>query len=69
MSIWDKAPAPLGLCPHPEKRKFPDRPTALKKLSRVDQGILRFGTYECVCGWWHLYTRNKFLLRRRNMEG
>lgn len=57
MSIWDQAPAPLGLCPHPEKIKFPDRLTALQKSLRMTGRDSRLrNIYLCACGWWHWYT-------------
>lgn len=57
MDIWEQAPAPLGLCHTPEKKKYPDRVGAWRAVERLREIGYKSGVYICKCGWWHLTSK------------
>jgi hypothetical protein len=54
----------VALCPHPEKRAFPDRETALRAKGRTWRippggGHPASRVYLCRCTAWHLTTKSR----------
>lgn len=50
-------------CPTPMKTPYRDFEGAVYSINRGGNAGKGWGTYQCVCGWWHVTSRPGRLLR------